>query len=53
MCKYFPKIEDRCSQVIKQAAKAAFENNMQHHDTMETIAKAYLSNRDCYVQEAV
>ena len=26
---------------------------MHHHDTMKTIAKAYLSNRECSVQEAV
>ena len=26
---------------------------MHHHDTMETIAKAYLSNQECSVQEAV
>ena len=38
---------------MKQAAKEAFENNMHHQDTMKTIAKAYLSNRQCSVQEAV
>ena len=38
---------------MKQAAKEAFENNMHHHDTMKTIAKAYLSNREWSVQEAV
>ena len=38
---------------MKQAAKEAFENNMHHHDTLKTIAKAYLSNRECSVQEAV
>ena len=26
---------------------------MHHHDTMKTIAKASISNRECYVQEAV
>ena len=26
---------------------------MHHHDTMKAIAKAYLSNRECTVQEAV
>ena len=56
VCQYFSKTEDRCSQDMKQAAKEAFENNMPHHDTMktiETIDKAYLSNRECSVQEAV
>ena len=44
LCQYFPKTEDQCSQAMKQAAKEAFENNMHHHDTMKTIAKAYFSN---------
>ena len=26
---------------------------MHHHDTMKIIAKAYLSSRECYVQEAI
>ena len=34
MWQYLFKIEDQCSQTIKQAAKEAFENNMHHHDTM-------------------
>ena len=38
---------------MKQAAKEAFKNNMHHCDTMKAIAKAYLSNRECSVQEAV
>ena len=53
MCQYFSETEIHCSQVMKQAAKEAFENNMHHHDTMEKIAKAYLSNRECFAQEAV
>ena len=38
------KSEDQCSQALKQASKEAFENNMHHHDTMKTIAKAYLKS---------
>ena len=53
MCQYFSKTEDQCSQAMKQAAKEAFDNNMHHQDTTKTIAKAYLSNRECSVQEAV
>ena len=45
MSRYFSKTEDQCSQTMKQAAKEAFENNTHHHDTMKTIANAYLSNR--------
>ena len=29
---------------MKKAAKEAFDNNMYHHDTIKTIAKAYFSN---------
>ena len=53
MCQYFFKTEDQCSQAMKQAAKEAFEDSMDHHDTIETIAKAYLTNRECFFQEAV
>ena len=53
MCLYFSKTEDQCSQAMKQAAEEAFENNMHHHDTMKTTAKAYLNSRECSVQEAV
>ena len=38
---------------MKLGAKEAFENNMLHHDTMKTIARAYLSNHECSVQKAV
>ena len=53
MCQYFSKKEDQCSQEMGQAAKEAFENNMHHQYTMKTIAKRYLSCRECSVQEAV
>ena len=49
MCHYVLKIEDQCSQTIKQVAKETFEN----YGTMKTIAKAYLSNPECSVKEAV
>ena len=52
-CQYFSENEDRCSQFIKKAAKEAFGNNMHHHNTKKTIAKAYLSNREYFLQEAV
>ena len=48
-CQYFSENEDRCSQFIKKAAKEAFGNNMHHHNTKKTIAKAYLSNREYFV----
>ena len=53
ICLCFLETEDQCSQAMKKAVKEAFENNIHHHDALKTIAKAYLSNRDCPVQEAV
>ena len=53
ICQYFSKTEDEYSQLMKQIAKEAFENNIHHHNFMKTIAKAYLSNRECSVQETV
>ena len=47
------KAEGQCSQAMKQAAREAIENNMHHYDTMKTIAKAYLSNRECHVRETL
>ena len=44
ICKYFSKTKGQNSQAMNQAVKEAFENNMHYHDTMKTIAKAYLSS---------
>ena len=49
MCQCFSKIEDLCSQAMKQAAKEVFENKMHYHGTMKTVARAYLNNRECSV----
>ena len=38
---------------MKQAAKEAFENNMDHNDTMKTIIRAYLSNGECSVNHVL
>ena len=53
LCQYFSKTEDRCLQAMRQETKESFEKNMHYHDTMKTITKAYLSNRECSGQEAV
>ena len=53
MCQYFSKTEDGCTQAMKKTTKEVFKNKMDHHDTMKTVAKAYLSDRECFLQEAV
>ena len=50
---YFSKTEGFCSHAMELAVKEAFESNIHHHKTMKTISKAYLSNRQCSLQEAV
>ena len=37
---------------MKQMAKETLQKNMHHHNTMETISKAYLSNQECSVKDA-
>ena len=53
MFRYFSKTEDQCSQAMKKAGKETLENNMHKYEIKEIIAKAYLSNHKCSVQEAV
>ena len=53
MCQYISKIEDQCSQTMKQEVRENIKNNIHHRDTIKTIAKAYLSNRECSVRETV
>ena len=52
MCQYFSITDEQCSRAMKQAGKEDFENDMHHHDTMKTVARAHLSNRKRSVQEA-
>ena len=53
MCSYFSKSEDKCSFAMKQAAQEAFDAKLDQFNTMKNILKAYTSNRECSVQEAV
>ena len=53
MCKYLSKSEDECSKAMKQALVDARETNLGKFEEMISIAKAYASNRECSVQEAV
>ena len=53
MCSYISKTEDKCSFAMKQAAREAFDTKLDQFNTMKNILKAYTSNRECSVQEAV
>ena len=53
MCRDFTKTKDQCSEAIKQGVNEAFESTIHHLDTIKIISKAYLSNQECSIQEAV
>lgn len=53
MCSYVSKIEDQCSQAMKNVAKEQFKNNLHHQGTVKTISQAYVNKLECSVQEAV
>ena len=53
MCAYFSKSEDESSEAMNQAAKEAFKMNLDHYEQMKAISRAYITKRECSVQEAV
>ena len=53
MCAYFFKSEDATSEAMKQAAKESAALNSTNKEQMKKIARAYLTKRECSVQEAV
>lgn len=53
MCAYFSKCEDKCSVAMKETLNQAKESESSKFEMMTNIAKAYNSNRECSVQEAV
>ena len=53
MCAYFSKTEDETSEAMKQAAKEAFNTNKTNIEQVRSIARAYVTKRECSVQESV
>lgn len=53
MCAYFSKSEDESSEAMRQAAKEAVNSNLSSYQQMKSIARAYITKRECSVQEAV
>ena len=53
MCAYFSKSEDETSEAMKQAEKEALNTNKTNIEQMRSISRAYQTNRECSVQEAV
>ena len=53
MCAYFSKAGEERSETMKQAAKEALSAIKTEFEIMKAIAKAYLTKRECSLQEAV
>ena len=53
MCAYFSKSEDKTSEAMQIASREAVTANKEKYEQMQSIARAYLSKRECSVQEAV
>ena len=53
MCAYFSKSKDESTEAMKQAAKEAIKSNVGAYEQMKSIARAYITTRECSIQEAV
>ena len=53
MCAYFCNSYDESSEAMKQAAKETIKMNLISYKQMKTIARAYITRRECSVREAV
>lgn len=53
MCAYFSKAEDATSEAMKKAAELAISISQTKREYMKTVARAYLTKRECSIQEAV
>ena len=53
MCSYLSKQEDECSQAIKQDFKESLERVTGSYEQMKSVVHAYVSKRECSLQEAV
>ena len=53
MCSYLSKQEDECSQAIKQDFKESLERGTGSYEQMKSVVHAYVSKRECSLQEAV
>lgn len=49
---YFTKTKGLRVQAMRKEANEVFENNKHHHNAIKTIAKVFLCNRECSLQEA-
>ena len=53
MSSYLSKQEDECSQAMKQAFEESLEIDAGSYEQMKSVTHAYVSKRECSLQEAV
>ena len=53
VCSYFSKDETECSQAIMNAAKEAYDNNLNIKESLRKVGTAFLSCREVSAQECV
>ena len=53
MCAYLSKSEDESTQVMIEALKDKFEENVDNYAQIKSSADAYTNRRECSVQECV
>ena len=53
MCSHLSKQEDECSESMKQAFKESLQKEAGSYEQMKSVAHAYASKCECFLQEAV
>ena len=53
MCAYISKAEDELSKSMKQAVKVSPTRNKSDYKKIKPIARAYVTKRECSIEEAV
>ena len=53
ICPYFSKAEDETSEAMKKAVEDEINGKKSHFERMKAISRAYVTKRECSVQEAI
>ena len=53
MCAYISKSEDESSEAMKQAARETYESGKPAFERMKSVARAYRTHQEMFVQEAL
>ena len=53
MCAYLSKSENECTVAMKQAVRDASEKELNNYEQTKFVANAYISKRECTIQQCV